>query len=319
MHKSRRMLPAMFSAMIALLGAAVVTAIAQPQQSSLRSARDASETTFVTEADAYFQNQDWTNAARAYGAMAKREPSNGRAWFRLGIALHSTGDYERAIESFGHAIATGFQPSGAMVRIARSYAKANNKEKAFEWLHKAMEAGFNQFHALSTDLDLTNLRDDTRFKDVLAHAERNSKPCAQSAAHRQLDFWVGEWDVLNPQGQLAGTNSVQAILDGCAVAENWSGAGGGSGRSFNFFNPATRKWQQVWISSTGSALEFVGEIKDGVMRYTGESTGPNGGRLLHRMSITNLSADRIRQLWEQSIDGGRNWNVAFDGTYVRKK
>ncbi|MGH9902565.1 MAG: tetratricopeptide repeat protein, partial [Pyrinomonadaceae bacterium] len=259
-------------------------------------------------------------AAKAYEAIVKRDPSDGRAWFRLGQSLHSAGKYAGAADAFQRAAERGFQAPGAMVRAARAYARMNEKDKAIEWLDKGVQAGFGQYQALGADADMASLRDEARFKDAVARAERNAKPCASTPEHRQFDFWVGEWDVQTPQGQLAGTNSVQSILDGCVVFENWAGAGGGgSGKSFNYYNPATRRWHQLWVSNTGNVLEFAGELKDGQMRYTGESPGAQGGKVMHRLTFFNSSADRVRQLWEQSADGGRTWNVAFDGTYVRKK
>ena len=44
-------------------------------------------------------------------------------------------------------------------------------------------------------------------------------PCEGSAVNRQLDFWVGEWDVYAPQGHQVGTSSVQRILGGCVIFE----------------------------------------------------------------------------------------------------
>ena len=32
-------------------------------------------------------------------------------------------------------------------------------------------------------------------------------PCA-AAEHRQFDFWIGEWDVTNPAGAVAGKNRI---------------------------------------------------------------------------------------------------------------
>src|SRR5438094_8421854 len=47
------------------------------------------------------------------------------------------------------------------------------------------------------------------------------------AEQTQLAFWLGEWELTWPgakQGQVAhGTNSIQRVLDGCAVEEKISG------------------------------------------------------------------------------------------------
>ena len=40
----------------------------------------------------------------------------------------------------------------------------------------------------------------------LAAAAQTAPPCKARPEYRQFDFWVGEWDVQNPQGQTAGTN-----------------------------------------------------------------------------------------------------------------
>lgn len=33
-------------------------------------------------------------------------------------------------------------------------------------------------------------------------------PSCDAAPYRAFDFWVGEWEVRTPQGQLTGTNSI---------------------------------------------------------------------------------------------------------------
>ncbi|HEV3469823.1 MAG TPA: hypothetical protein VG148_10920 [Pyrinomonadaceae bacterium] len=144
-------------------------------------------------------------------------------------------------------------------------------------------------------------------------------PCKARPEYRQFDFWVGEWDVQNPQGQQVGVNVVQLILGDCVVFENWTGARGGQGKSFNLYNAATGKWQQTWVDNSGNILELSGEYKDDQMRFTGETPGRGGAKTLERLTFTKLSADRVRQFWEQSADGGKTWTVAFDGTYIRKK
>ena len=144
-------------------------------------------------------------------------------------------------------------------------------------------------------------------------------PCKSRPEYRQFDFWVGEWDVRNPQGQQAGTNSVQLILGDCVVFENWTGARGGQGKSFNVYNAAKGKWQQTWVDNSGAVLELTGEYKDDQMRLAGETKGRDGKVTLERLTFTKLGDGGVRQLWEQSTDGGKTWTVAFDGTYARRK
>jgi hypothetical protein len=149
-----------------------------------------------------------------------------------------------------------------------------------------------------------------------AQTPNNTKPCSQSI-YRQFDFWIGEWNVFS-EGKLAGANSVQKILGGCVIQENWTDALGNSGKSFNTYNPYKKKWQQNWVDDRGSVLEFTGEAKDGVMAYQAELPASGGGKLIYRMTFTKLSENRVRQLWEQSTDGGKTWQPLFDGDYQRK-
>jgi hypothetical protein len=144
-------------------------------------------------------------------------------------------------------------------------------------------------------------------------------PCKSRPEYRQFDFWVGEWDVRNPQGQQAGTNSVQLILGDCVVFENWTGARGGQGKSFNVYNAAKGKWQQTWVDNSGGVLELTGEYRDNQMRFAGETKRSDGKVILERLTFTKLGDGGVRQFWEQSADGGKTWAVVFDGTYVRKK
>jgi tetratricopeptide (TPR) repeat protein len=276
--------------------------------------------TAMQEADALYQAQKWAEAAKAYETVTKAEPSNNRAWSRLGMALQAMGQYVKAIEAYQHATQAGAANPATLYNLATAYSKTNNREKAFEWLQKAVAAGFAQVKQLEADADLTTLRDDARFKEVVAQAQKNATPCAASPEHRQFDFWIGEWDVQNPQGQSAGTNIIQSILGGCVIFENWTSNGGAyTGKSFNIYNSSLKKWQQFWVDDKGGALEFTGEYKDNELRYTGESLDPKGNKIIHRLTFFNLSKDRVRQLWEQSTDNGKTWTIAFDGLYVRKK
>ena len=38
--------------------------------------------------------------------------------------------------------------------------------------------------------------------------------------------WIGEWDVANPAGALAGKNRITQILTGCVLLEELTAAGG---------------------------------------------------------------------------------------------
>lgn len=143
-------------------------------------------------------------------------------------------------------------------------------------------------------------------------------PACESAEHRQFDFWVGDWTVHDPKGRQVGTNRIEKIENGCGIEERWRSANGGTGRSLNFYRPSSKTWVQAWVGS-GAVLVLEGTYADGRMRLEGESLGPKGVRLRNRITWSTLDGGKVRQLWEQSAEGGKTWTVAFDGTYTRSK
>lgn len=270
------------------------------------------------EAAAYFQNQDWENAAKAYQAITEREPANGGAWLRLGLSYHSLKQYEKAIAAYKEADKNKFTLQLTRFNLACAYALLNQKEEAFNWLNKALLVGFGNVEMLKTDEDLANLRDDERFQMALSQADKNNRPCEYDPRYHEFDFWVGEWDVFNPQGRQVGVNIIEKILNGCALQENWTSVFGTSGMSLNYFDPASSRWKQNWSDARGGIVWYEGEVKDGAMHFSGENISPDGTKELARVVLEPLANGNVHHLIEQSKDGGKTWSVYFDGTYVRK-
>src|SRR5215475_16219960 len=92
--------------------------------------------------------------------------------------------------------------------------------------------------------------------------------------HGQFDFWVGDWDVIDPEGKPAGTNSITLEMGGCALQEHWRAAEGNQiGSSFNVYYPPAKRWYQTWVDSTGGFLLLSGGLEGGKMMFTGEMAG----------------------------------------------
>ncbi|HJU83908.1 MAG TPA: hypothetical protein VJ600_06835 [Holophagaceae bacterium] len=143
-------------------------------------------------------------------------------------------------------------------------------------------------------------------------------PCA-SPEHHQFDFWLGEWEVRDPEGHLAGRNRIESIA--CGLQEHWSDLKGGTGTSLNAYNAATKRWHQTWVGGGGGVILLDGGLVDGRMVLEGRNATAKGP-VLDRITWSPegrdaQGRDRVRQLWEQSRDEGRTWTVAFDGRYTR--
>ncbi len=144
-------------------------------------------------------------------------------------------------------------------------------------------------------------------------------PCS-TAEHRQFDFWIGEWEVETPAGQKAGRNTIPAILGGCALEEQWRGAGGSTGKSLNMYYARDRRWHQSWVDGNGGRLDLAGGLDDsGRMVLSGEMPGRDGGRELHEVSWQPLDGGRVRQHWRASRDAGATWQEVFVGVYIPRR
>ncbi|MEP0007046.1 MAG: hypothetical protein ABJ387_09885 [Balneola sp.] len=145
-------------------------------------------------------------------------------------------------------------------------------------------------------------------------------PCS-SEEHRQFDFWVGEWEVKNPNDQVVGSSKIELVSNNCALLENWTNARGLGGKSLNYYSILDQKWHQKWIGANGIPIEFSGTYNKErkALEYSGEGVGQGGIPLLNKLTFFHLSDDHVRQLWEQSTDDGKTWNTVFDGHYRRKK
>ena len=158
-----------------------------------------------------------------------------------------------------------------------------------------------------------------------AGADEGEAAAAQPAArpkgcgapeHRQFDFWVGNWNVANPQGSPVGTNLITLEHDGCVLQERWTGSRGGTGSSLNIYDATDGRWHQTWVDNRGGLLQLQGGIVDGRMILEGPSRGAKGEALTNRVVLEKLADGRVRQVWTTSADSGSTWTTVFDGYYT---
>ena len=152
------------------------------------------------------------------------------------------------------------------------------------------------------------------FAENDSPAQKPAAGCPSAEAH-QFDFWIGDWDVTLPDGKVAGHNRIEAILDGCALAEHWQGAKGLRGASYNAYDAPAKMWRQFWVDAQGNVLGLEGRFADGKMILQSTSRGKH----IDRISWTPNADGSVRQLWETSEDGGTTWVSAFDGMYRKTR
>ncbi len=262
-------------------------------------------------ASSLFQNQQWAEAAAAYEPVVAEAGATGVDWYRYGYALHAAGKYEQA--KAAHAQAAKFAPfkTRGLYNLACAQALLGESAAALKSLEAALDAGFRSPTPIGDDPDFKSLRDLPEFQ---ALAER-AKPISQQPQYRQFDFWLGSWDVFNPQGQQVGHNEITSEEQGFVVREKWTSGLGGSGQSLNFFDPADNLWKQIWVDTSGSVTRYQGSWEEGAMRFEGVSHLVDGRREDARMTFTPQADSSVRQFIERSVDGKKTWSVYFDGIY----
>ena len=140
-----------------------------------------------------------------------------------------------------------------------------------------------------------------------------------SPESRQLDFWVGEWDLTYTAGgkPAKSRNRITKVMDGCVILEEFTGAPGTrlDGRSYSTYDRASRRWKQAWVDNTASYLDFEGATVDGDMAFVRSFT--RDGKTTHqRMVFRDVKPDSLLWLWQSSPDG-KAWTTQWEIAYRR--
>lgn len=156
-------------------------------------------------------------------------------------------------------------------------------------------------------------------------AQMAAVACQDTPGFHQLDFWLGEWDVVDADsGTKVGKTRIESLPKGCAVFENWTSGNGSQGKSLFFFTPVTGIWKQVWVTEAAThpggvkEQQLIEQVDGGGVRFRGEIATQDGGSYLDQTTLTPLDDGRVRQVIEISTDGGGAWQTTFDTYYVPK-
>jgi TPR repeat protein len=261
------------------------------------------------DADRARQRGEASEAQRLYEAIVDVRPDSGYAHLRLGQLAEASNDAERARAAFQAAADIGHP--AAMFEYARLLARTGESSRAAEWVERAAEAGFHDVHRFESDPDLAPLRASAGGPAFEDRVRRSMQPARYSEPARQFDFWAGEWEVRTEDGRLVGHNRIEVQLNGALLVENWQSIAGWRGMSFNFYNAAASRWEQLWIDDSGEAIHFLdGRYEGTEMRFAIDASKSR------RLSFTQLADGRVRQLGEHRETDGA-WQVEYDLYYSR--
>jgi beta-lactamase regulating signal transducer with metallopeptidase domain/Tfp pilus assembly protein PilF len=113
----------------------------------------------------------WKKVAEGFEAYASEHEDSGRALFEAGYARLYSGEEAKSAEHFARALELGYRKPATLYNLACAEARQGHVDRAFEWLGKALDAGFDGKGMLRTDEDLENLRSDPRFRELVKRTE----------------------------------------------------------------------------------------------------------------------------------------------------
>jgi hypothetical protein len=276
----------------------------------------AQEPSEARPADVAFEAEDWNLAIEAYRELLLEDPGNGTTWLRIAQAQRELSQNEQALETLELARASDGPVAMIDLERARNLAALGQSEQALSALDASDHLGLRALSSLEEAEEFTSLRRETRFERVYQSVRSRIYPCEGIAASSAFDFWLGSWEVRLADGTLVGQSSVTKQDGGCSVVEAWSGAGGSSGTSINYFLPSRDQWRQIWVGSGGTLIDMVGSpLADG-MRLEGTIEYAAQDRVLaFRGTWTILADGRIRQHFEEFSLVAQGWDTWFEGYY----
>jgi len=276
------------------------------------------------QANEFYQQQRWQQAADAYADLANKDTKNFRAWFRLANAHIKLGNGQKALNASTRAAASPSIPKSYIsYQQAQAYLLMDREVEMWDALDDAAADGFNNPAVVENNEIWAHVRQSEAFGKFLQAVDRNVNPCAHDAHFSQFDFWLGKWSVygnVEKTGPLYGRNHVEKTQNGCLIMEHWTGSGGTTGTSMNYYDGRRGKWVQNWVSAGGTIIDYEGGLVNGSMVLLGtvhDILVARGARQTRdfRGTWTLLRKGVVRQLFEESSDGGATWTVGFDGYY----
>lgn len=153
----------------------------------------------------------------------------------------------------------------------------------------------------------------------LAQDKEKAPPCS-GEEFRQLDFWVGNWDVSwtkqdGTEGK--GKNVISRSLNGCVIEERFTTLGGDrpfAGMSVSTFDAKAGDWRQTWVDNSGGYLPFTGGPSEEGFQFRLVKAADE--RTM-RMIWKNVEKDSLDWHWQQSKDGGKTWEDRWVIHYER--
>jgi hypothetical protein len=102
------------------------------------------------------------------------------------------------------------------------------------------------------------------------------------------------------------------------IVESWAGGNNHSGKNFFAYSADDQAWHGMFADNDGRVHTFEGKVAPGSAEFYGPSRSPEGQSILNRIKILRVSAQKVEQTWDKSVDNGTTWTNVFKGEYFGK-
>ncbi len=286
---------------------------AEPAKSS-----DDSATSVADPGELAFEQHRWQDAIDEYRKLLAASPEDRLSLLRIAQAQRELHKYNDALATLEQARTANAPEAMVDLERARNLALLGRKDDALDALDASDHSGLRALELVETAHEFDSFRGSSRFERVHRNIRARVFPCESEPNASDFDFWIGRWEVREPDGTLVGTDDIEKRDGGCSIHEHYEGAGGSSGTSLSFYLPSRGEWRQVWTGSGGTLFDLTGKLVDGTMKMEGQVEYIEGNRVVaFRGTWTRSSDGRVRQRLEEFDLGAQAWIVWFDGFFRR--
>lgn len=158
---------------------------------------------------------------------------------------------------------------------------------------------------------------EARYEPVVdpIRAETRVFPFCQRVipGYRQLDFWLGDWEVSADNGSAVGAATVFTDLNECMVQADFTGRNGFLQRSFMVYDFPSDEWYRYVADNTGGFVVVSGAWDGTSMILTGSDQTP-AGRSVEVRNVIRPEAGGVVETWERMRPDG-TWKIVATRRY----
>ena len=153
---------------------------------------------------------------------------------------------------------------------------------------------------------------------LFAQQPLSGSPCS-GPEFRTLDFWVGDWDAVDQQGQVIGSNRITRDEYGsCVIAEHFRGSPL-IGHSVSIYRPAAKQWRQTWVDNQNGFFDLVGGPVSGSDHvFVFENKREFDSQPYLRMIWQDVKPDSFTWRWQRRAKANDPWSDTWVIHYRRK-